>query len=104
MDRKSFAELRSRCKTARQMRAFNELVKSFADKEVKSINELWDSLFPFEGKTKQGTAKINGKKVTVKIYKGDNVATGSYKLIVDGEQVDSGMCDLKPGFGSRLSI
>lgn len=30
MDRKSFATLKSKCKTPRQMRAFNELVKSFA--------------------------------------------------------------------------
>ena len=29
MDRKSFAALKSQCKTARQMRAFNKLVKSF---------------------------------------------------------------------------
>ena len=30
MDRKSFAALKSKCKTSRQMRAFNELVASFA--------------------------------------------------------------------------
>ena len=34
MDIKSFNELRSGCKTARQMRAFNELVKSFASKTI----------------------------------------------------------------------
>lgn len=33
MDRKVFSDLRSRCKTKRQMIAFNELVKSFADEK-----------------------------------------------------------------------
>lgn len=32
MDRKVFADIKSKCVTKRQMRAFNELVKSFADK------------------------------------------------------------------------
>lgn len=104
MDRKVFADIKSKCVTKRQMIAFNELIKSFAAKELKSVDELWDSLFPIEGKTKQGSAMINGKKVTIKIYKGDNTMVGKYTLTVDREQKDSGMCDLKPGFGSRLSI
>ena len=32
-NRKVFAELRSKCKTSHQMKAFNEFVKSFSDKE-----------------------------------------------------------------------
>ena len=34
MERKVFSELRSKCKTARQMKAFNELVKSFTDRLI----------------------------------------------------------------------
>ena len=36
MDRKVFTDLRSNCKTKRQMRAFNELLQSFASKSGNS--------------------------------------------------------------------
>lgn len=50
MERKVFAELRSKCKTARQMRAFNDLVKSFADEPA------W-IVYNDEGELKYGEAR-----------------------------------------------
>lgn len=59
--------------------------------------DLMKSMFPFSGKTKQKTATISGKKVTVKVYAGDNKTVGKYTIIVDGKVTDEGMCSLSNG-------
>ena len=50
MERKVFADLKVKCKTKRQMLAFNELVKSFADEPA------W-IVYNDEGELKYGEAR-----------------------------------------------